>query len=209
MPSFHNQATKYQACTLCHTQIHGSNFDPGVLPLSGRCQWTVHGDSAASWLGLTLLAVCVCLASHAFAQSFGPSPTATPTTVSTDADPAPPGKEIGDFQVMQSIELGGRISDVTGSQAMYDTLENYQTGARILEQSLTMQSLTHPDIFDTLTLNSFGWGGDPEQAARLRIAKYRWYTFSGSLPAHAELLRLRPICQPAESADRHRRPFRS
>ncbi len=26
-PSFHNQAQKYQACTLCHTQIHGSNFD--------------------------------------------------------------------------------------------------------------------------------------------------------------------------------------
>ncbi|MGH9712179.1 MAG: DmsE family decaheme c-type cytochrome [Candidatus Acidiferrales bacterium] len=28
LPSFHNQAQKYQACTLCHTQIHGSNFDP-------------------------------------------------------------------------------------------------------------------------------------------------------------------------------------
>ncbi len=27
VPSFHNQAAKYQACTLCHTQIHGSNFD--------------------------------------------------------------------------------------------------------------------------------------------------------------------------------------
>ena len=26
LPSFHNQAQKYQACTLCHTQIHGSNF---------------------------------------------------------------------------------------------------------------------------------------------------------------------------------------
>lgn len=24
-PSFHNQAAKYQACTMCHTQIHGSN----------------------------------------------------------------------------------------------------------------------------------------------------------------------------------------
>ena len=67
-----------------------------------------------------------------------------------------------------------------GSQAMYDTLVNYQTGPRILEQSLTMQSLTHADFFDTLTLNSFGWGGDPEQAARLRIVKYRWYTFSGT-----------------------------
>jgi DmsE family decaheme c-type cytochrome len=27
IPSFHNQAQKYQACTMCHTQIHGSNFD--------------------------------------------------------------------------------------------------------------------------------------------------------------------------------------
>jgi DmsE family decaheme c-type cytochrome len=25
-PSFHDQSAKYQACTLCHTQIHGSNF---------------------------------------------------------------------------------------------------------------------------------------------------------------------------------------
>ena len=27
-PSFHNQAAQYQACTLCHSQIHGSNVDP-------------------------------------------------------------------------------------------------------------------------------------------------------------------------------------
>lgn len=26
-PSFHNQSAQFQACTLCHTQIHGSNFD--------------------------------------------------------------------------------------------------------------------------------------------------------------------------------------
>lgn len=26
-PSFHNQAAQYQACTLCHVQIHGSNVD--------------------------------------------------------------------------------------------------------------------------------------------------------------------------------------
>src|SRR5215510_11585446 len=26
-PSFHNQAQKYQACTMCHTAIHGSNTD--------------------------------------------------------------------------------------------------------------------------------------------------------------------------------------
>jgi DmsE family decaheme c-type cytochrome len=27
IPTFHNQNQKYQACTMCHTQIHGSNFD--------------------------------------------------------------------------------------------------------------------------------------------------------------------------------------
>jgi DmsE family decaheme c-type cytochrome len=27
IPSFHNQATKYQACTMCHVAIHGSNSD--------------------------------------------------------------------------------------------------------------------------------------------------------------------------------------
>src|SRR5581483_11688705 len=26
IPSFHNQAQKYQACTMCHVSIHGSNF---------------------------------------------------------------------------------------------------------------------------------------------------------------------------------------
>lgn len=28
IPTFHNQATKYQSCTLCHVAIHGSNTDP-------------------------------------------------------------------------------------------------------------------------------------------------------------------------------------
>ena len=112
--------------------------------------------------------------------------TARPQNPSTAPGPASPpsspdeGKDIGGYHVVQSIELGGRIADITGSQAMYDTLVNYQTGARILEQSLSMQSLSHHDIFDTLTFSSFGWGGDPEQAARMRVSKYSWYNFSAS-----------------------------
>ena len=126
---------------------------------------------------LVLLAACLGLTGRGLAQA----PGQTPSTASVDSSSGTDeGKKIGDFKVTQSIELGGRISDVSGSQPMYDTLVNDQSGARILEQSLTMQSLSHQDIFDTLTLNSFGWGGDPEQAARLRVAKYSWYTFSAS-----------------------------
>ena len=130
-------------------------------------------------LGQALITVCLLLCFPASAQNTSstapPPPPPADSTGGTDE-----GKDIGGFHVTQSIELGGRISDVSGSQAMYDTLVNDQTGARILDQSLTMQSLTHQDLFDTLTLSSFGWGGDPEQAARMRISKYRWYTFSGS-----------------------------
>jgi len=125
--------------------------------------------------GLAVLLVGLLLTIAVLGQN-PPAPPSPPTPPPS----ADEGKEIGGFRVTQSFELGGRINEVTGSQAMYDTLVNLQGGARILEQSLTMQSLTHEDIFDTLTLNSFGWGGDPEQAARLRISKYRWYTFSGS-----------------------------
>ncbi len=121
------------------------------------------------------MAACLLLATAISAQN--PQAPASPPSPPPSSDE---GKEIGGFRVTQSIELGGRINTVTGSQAMYDTLVDQQSGARILEQSLTMQSLTHQDIFDTLTLNSFGWGGDPEQAARLRVSKYHWYTFSGS-----------------------------
>jgi len=138
---------------------------------------TVPRTLGACWFPLFLAAACLLLVNGTAAQESSQAPS----TASVDTSSGPTeGKKIGDFQVTQSIEVGGRISDVTGSQAMYDTLANYQSGARLLDQSLTTQSLTHEDIFDTLTLNSFGWGGDPEQAARLRIAKYQWYIFSGT-----------------------------
>src|SRR5215472_241525 len=120
-------------------------------------------------------AVCLICTAGGYAQDQSSDPSApNPPAASVE------GKDIGTYHVIQSIEVGGRITNVTGSQPMYNTLVNYQTGARILEQSLTMQSLTHQDIFDTLTASSFGWGGDPEQAARVRVNKLGWYTFSGT-----------------------------
>jgi hypothetical protein len=130
--------------------------------------------------GLTLVVACLFWTSIAAGQSSGQTPTTASASSPSSPSASDEGKEVGGFQVTQSIEVGGRISSVSGSQPMYDTLVNDQSGLRILEQSLTMRSLTHQDVFDTLTLNSFGWGGDPEQAARIRVAKYRWYTFSGS-----------------------------
>jgi len=111
---------------------------------------------------------------------FAQTPTASPTPA--PAAPAEPdGVTRGGYQIRSSIELGYRSNDVTGSGDMYDTLVNLQTGPRILDQTLTMQSGDHQGLlFDDLYLNSFGWGGDPNNALRLRADKNKWYNLQGS-----------------------------
>src|SRR5215469_2404207 len=63
----------------------------------------------------------------------------------------PEGWEHGGYTVHQSIEIGYRVSDVTGSELMYDTLVNLHTGPRLLEQTLSMQSENHDGVlFDKI-----------------------------------------------------------
>jgi hypothetical protein len=93
----------------------------------------------------------------------------------------PDGMTSGGYQIHSSIELGYRSNDLSGSGDMYDTLVNLQTGPRILDQTLTMQSVDHQGLlFDNLYLNSVGWGGDPNNYLRLRADKNKWYNLQGS-----------------------------
>jgi len=135
-----------------------------------------HRTCSVSQFSFAVIVLCLFLIGSAFAQRSGKTPAPATSTPGEGTE----GKQIGEYHVTQSVELGGRFNDTTGSHAMYNTMVNYQSGPRILEQSLTMQSTTRTGIFDSLTATSFGWGGDPEQAARVRISKYGWYNFFGS-----------------------------
>ncbi len=87
----------------------------------------------------------------------------------------------GGYLIHSSAEIGFRVNDVTGSGDMYDTLVNLHTGPRFLDQTLSMQSLDHHGLFfDNLYVNSFGWGGDPNNALRLRADKNKWFNLQGS-----------------------------
>src|ERR1700757_1885098 len=80
----------------------------------------------------------------------------------------PEGWESNGYVVHQSIEIGYRANDVSGSQQMYNSLVNLRTGPRFLDQTLSMQSINHDStLFDNLFINSFGWGGDPNNALRV------------------------------------------
>ncbi len=93
----------------------------------------------------------------------------------------PDGVSSGGYLIHSSGELGYRSTDISGSGNMYDTLVNLQQGPRFLDETLSMQSLDHQGLlFDNLYLNSFGWGGDPNNALRLRADKGKWYNLQGS-----------------------------
>jgi hypothetical protein len=90
------------------------------------------------------------------------------------------GRTFGNYQVTQSIEFGGRVASTSGNQQMYDTFVNLKSGPRLLGQELSMRSINHEgSIFDNLYLSSFGFGGDPNDVARLRLEKNKWYNFVG------------------------------
>ena len=83
--------------------------------------------------------------------------------------------------IHQSMEIGYRVSDVTGSEQMYNSLVNQRSGPRLLEQNLSMQSQTHVGgLFDSLFINSFGWAGDPNNGLSARVDKSKWYDFRAS-----------------------------
>ena len=106
----------------------------------------------------------------------------TPTASPAPAPPVEPeGATRGGYLIHSSIEAGYRSSDVTGSDAMYDTLVDLPTGPRILDQTLSMHSIDHMGLlFDNLYLNSVGWGGDPNNYLRLRADKNKWYNLQSS-----------------------------
>jgi opacity protein-like surface antigen len=103
---------------------------------------------------------------------------------------APAETKIGEYIISQSLEFGYRYTDVRGAkvpcttsaagvcqdESMYNTFVNLHTGPRLLEQTLSLRSPGHSGVlFDDLYLNSFGWGGDPNNVARLRLKKNKAY----------------------------------
>jgi len=119
------------------------------------------------WFGLTLLMAGL--------------PWVCWAQASPGQDPPPEGVSAGGYTIHSSTELGYRFTDRTGSADMYDTLVNLHQGPRLLEGSLSMQSENHAGLlFDNLSLNSFGWGGDPNNVFRARAEKDKWYNFQAS-----------------------------
>ncbi|HEX4039445.1 MAG TPA: hypothetical protein VHX37_15405 [Acidobacteriaceae bacterium] len=107
------------------------------------------------------------------------------TAVAQDATPAPdaqqPTAPTG-YTLHESIDLGGHMVGLSGSGAMYDTMVNMQSGPRVLGETFELRALpgTKHMLVDNLSAFSNGWGGDPNNFARMDFYKGNLYEFSGT-----------------------------
>lgn len=127
----------------------------------------------ARQLGLCAFALAAFAVSQAQdnAQQTGASP-----------DKSSPDKIVGGYVVHQSIDVGGHIQEQSGSPQMWATLVNIYSGARVLDQSLTMRAVDpgHAIVFDRLSSYSYGSGGDPINVTYLNMSKGSLYDFRAS-----------------------------
>jgi hypothetical protein len=98
----------------------------------------------------------------------------------TDQAPAIGATQDG-YAIHNTADLGGHIANIAGSGSMYDTLVSIHSGPRVLGQTFSMHALDgtkHP-LLDDLTAFSSGFGGDPNNFAKLDFSKGKLYEFSG------------------------------
>jgi hypothetical protein len=112
------------------------------------------------------------------------------TTTALAQAPAPGTQPVAPsgYTLHEAVDLGGHIVGVVGSGAMYDTMVNEQSGPRVLGESFQLRALpgTKNTLVDSLTAFSNGWGGDPDDFARLDFYKGRLYEFSGMFRRHRQ-----------------------
>jgi len=108
-----------------------------------------------------------------------------PAQTPTSADPLPvQGAQMSvprGYLIHQSVDLGGRISDAKGSQAMYSNLVNLQSGPRVQNETFQLRALPGQKntLVDTLSAMGGGFGGDPVNFARMSASKGKIYEFTG------------------------------
>jgi hypothetical protein len=132
-----------------------------------------------SWRIFSLVLVTIATAVLVAAQQAAPSPSTTKTNSSSTTTEA--GEDAGDYTVISSIEFGYRGSSVVGDHNKYQSDLNYRTGPRLFDSSFLLRSKEgEGTLFETLMINSTGWGADPQGSVRASVEQPEWYRFDAN-----------------------------
>ena len=102
-------------------------------------------------------------------------------TIAPTPDPVGPSKGDNwtDYNVVNSFETGYRFLSLSGNESKYRSDENFGSGVRLLSSFISVNSKDgHGRLFDELVVTTNGLGGDPYQAATVRLDKNRFYQYN-------------------------------
>src|SRR5215475_589217 len=135
-----------------------SSLKEGAMPDTDRTKTL----AAFAWKTSAVLCVAICLLA------------APAVRAQQEGEEQQRGIEQGNYNIKQSIEFGGRFTNISGDPQAYNTFVNLQQGPRLLGFTTKMQSLNHHGtLFDRFYFNNFGYGGDPSDVSRLRASKLK------------------------------------
>jgi len=101
-----------------------------------------------------------------------------PAAPSTETVGRARGEDFGNYNLVQSYELGVRFHGVGGSESKYRSDVNYGNGVRLLASRFSMSSKDGSGkFFDELSIWTQGLGNDPYQSAGLRAHKNHWWRY--------------------------------
>ena len=125
--------------------------------------------------------VLVLVATAALVAAQQPSPSPSPKKSDSSDTPPESGEDAGDYTVISSVEFGYRGLSVDGDHNKYQSDLNYRTGPRLFDSSFLLRSKNGEGaLFETLLVNSTGWGADPQGTIRASVEQPEWYRFDAT-----------------------------
>ena len=121
-----------------------------------------------------LLIACIATSVSTAGQTPSPSPAASSGSSSVT--------NIGGFDITSSVEIGLRGLDVNGDHDKYRSDLNYGPGLRVFDSSFLMENTSGGrNPFDSLLVQTSGWGGDPNGSFRLNVDRTGLYKFDSNI----------------------------
>ena len=132
---------------------------------------------------LTGFVVILVLSAAVLHAQQSPQPASSPAAKrASSTNAAPADDNLGNYNVVSSLEVGLRGLSVSGSDDKYRSDLNYSPGVRLFDSSFFLRSKEGSGgLFDEFLVNTSGWGGDPHGYTRVSIEKSGSYRFDANV----------------------------
>lgn len=114
--------------------------------------------------------------------TFGVATASAVFTVGQTPQPSPSPPDNDGYEVTASVEAGVRGLEVNGSESKFRSDLNYRKGFRLFDSSLSVENKKKGSrIYDSLLVNSSGWGADPSGFLRVNLEKLGIYKLDANV----------------------------